>query len=156
MIPGGRRVDPHALEHPGCRRVRVLARTELDVQHRADGVRLTAIDDELQTLSHEIVGFLLEQRLEAEQSLLARQIAPLDDLADDRGSVVRGRAHHPRKDPECVAHDTERRLDADRRDRSDHDDGECGTGDQGHEARALEDRADHDGTDREHEADESE
>ncbi len=77
------RIDAHAFEHLGCARVRGFARVELDFQRGADRLRLAAVDDELQALAHEGVTLLLELLLEAEQTLLARDDAPLDDLLDE-------------------------------------------------------------------------
>ena len=47
---------------------------------------LAAVDHELQRLAHEGVGLAIEHGLEAEQSLLARDVAPLDHLLDERSS----------------------------------------------------------------------
>ena len=52
-------------------------------------VRLAAVDHELQALAHEIVGLALDERLEAEQALLARGVAPLDHLLDQVGALHR-------------------------------------------------------------------
>jgi hypothetical protein len=69
--------------------------SKFDFHAGADRLGLAAVHQGLQTLLQEIVLLLLDRGLEAEQSLLARDVAPLDDLFDHRRRIARRRLEHP-------------------------------------------------------------
>ena len=150
-----RRVDAGALEHLRRRDVGVLAHAELHVHGVADRLGLAAIDHELQRFLHERVGLLRDQRLEPEQPLLARGVAPVDDLGDDLLAVARRRLDDPREDLERVLHHRERRLDAGRRDRADAHHHEGLGGDERHEPGAAQHGAEEHGVGGEHQSDDA-
>ena len=77
-----RRVDAHAFEDLRGARVGLLAHVQVDFEDAADLVGLAAVDHELQALAHEIVGLAFDGRLQAEQPLLTRSVAPVDHLLD--------------------------------------------------------------------------
>ena len=77
-----RRVDAHALEYFRGARIGLLAHVQVHFENAADHVGLAAVDHQLQSLAHEIIGLAFDHRLEPEQALLARDVAPLDHLLD--------------------------------------------------------------------------
>ncbi|MCU0759148.1 MAG: hypothetical protein MUF07_08145 [Steroidobacteraceae bacterium] len=134
--------------------VGVLARRQLHLHDRADLLWLGAVDHQLQRLAHERVALGADARLEAEQALLAGDVAPLDDLADQAAPVDPRRADDPAEHAHAVAQHGQRRLHQDGREGADHDDHEGGARQQRPDAGPLEDGADDDREDREHESDE--
>ena len=109
------RVDAHAFVHLGGASVDVLAHADFHFENGADGVRLTAVDHQLQAALHERVLFLLDERLQAQQALLARDGAPLDDLLDQLLGLHLRRLEHPREAAHGVLEHRQRRLDENRR-----------------------------------------
>ena len=96
-----------------------------------------------------------DRGLEPEQTLLARDVAPLDDLLDHRGRVVDRRFEHPRDDLPRAQEGRHRRLHQTRGHRAhDHDD-ECRAADQRAGAAAFQDRAADDRDQPEHDADDA-
>ena len=85
MMPKRRRIHAHGLEHLGGLGIEMLHGVQFDFHAGADRIRFTAVDQRLQALLQEVVLFALHRGLEAEQALLARDVAPFDDLLDHRG-----------------------------------------------------------------------
>ena len=69
-----------------------IARRHLDFEDRADLLGLRAVDDQLQPLLDERIQLGVDDRLEAEQALLARDVAPFEQLRQQRGPVRRSAA----------------------------------------------------------------
>ena len=139
-----RRVDAHAFENFRGARVGLLAHVQVDFEDAANHVGLAAVDHQLQALAHEVVRFALDERLQAEQALLARGVAPLDHLLDQLVALHRRRLEDPRQDAHRALHHLERRLHEDRRDGADDDDHERRGGQQSLDAGALQHCADED------------
>src|SRR6185437_2073398 len=133
----GGRIDAHAFIHLGGAGVGVLPHVELHVHDAADAFRLAAIDHQLQRFLDEFVFFASDAGLEAEQSLLARRVAPIDDLGDEFLAVTDRRTQHPRKDPQRASHDLQGSLNENGRDGADHHDHESCGGHQRHDAGAF-------------------
>ncbi len=122
-----RRIHAHALEYLRGAQVRRLARVHVELEGAADGVGLAAVDHQLQPLAQEHIRLAFEQRLEPEQPLPARDVAPVDDLPDQPCRLVDRWPQYPRKQRQCPLHHVHRRLHADGRDRADHHDHEGGS-----------------------------
>ena len=147
------RVDAHALVELRTLVVEVLLGLDLDLEHAADGVGLGTVDEQLQPLLQESVGLGLDAPFERQQALLARDVAPLDDLLDELVAILRRRLEQPFGHLQRVLHDRARRLHQDRRDGTDDDDHEGGGAEQRLRPRALQDRAADECRKREHDAD---
>ena len=150
------RVHAHRLEDLGRLVVEVLHGVELDLHARADRFRLAAVDQRLQSLLQEVVLFPLDRGLEPQQTLLARDVAPLDDLFDHRRRIVRRRLEHPGDDFPGAQEGRQRRLHQACREGAHDDDDERGAADQRAGAAALQDGAADDGDQRQHDADDAE
>src|SRR5579863_5375922 len=150
-----RGVDPHGFEHLGRLGVEVFHGVQFDFHAGADGVRLAAVDQRLQSLFQEAVLLRLHRRLEAEQPLLARDVAPLDYLFDHRRRIVRGRLEDPGDDLPGAYESRQRRLHQARGKSSHHHDDERRTADQRAGAAALQDRPSDDGDQAQYDADDA-
>ncbi len=78
----GGRVPAHAFEHLGCADITAFLGIEIDLKDAADHFRLGTIHQQLQPFARVGVGFGFSDRLESQQALLARGIAPVGDAAD--------------------------------------------------------------------------
>src|SRR6202789_2586885 len=150
-----RRVNTHGLEDLGRLGVEMLHRVQLDFHAGADGIRLAAVDQGLQPLLQECVLLSLHRGLEAQQSLLARDIAPLHYLLDHRRRIVRRRHEYPGDDLPGSQESRQRRLHQACGKCPHHYDDERRASDQRPGAAALQDGAADDRYQRKHDADDA-
>ncbi len=82
MMPSVGRVDAHGFEHLGGLGVEMLHGVQFDLHAGANRIRLAAVDQGLQAFFQKLVLLAFDRGFQAQQSLLARDIAPLDYFFD--------------------------------------------------------------------------
>src|SRR5690606_39310089 len=151
-----RGVDAEALEDSRPLAVELLAARQLDLEDVPDRFGLGAVDEQLHALAQEVVRLLLDDRLEREQPVAARDVAPFEDLLQQALAVAVGRHEDPAQDPEAVQERLQADLDQHGGERADDHDHERGAVPQGADSAALQHAAADHGNETEHDTDDAE
>ena len=78
----GRRITASSFPNPGGEFHFLFERIDLDFEHFAQTFGFGTVDEQLQAFAREVVGQLLDDGVERQQSFAARDVTPAGDLVD--------------------------------------------------------------------------
>ena len=109
-----RGIPAHALVHLGRHQIVILTGQQVDLKNTAQGLRLAAVHQQLQSLASENIALQFGNLLKPEQTFLAGDRAPLNDLADALLQAIARRDEDPARDYQRALEHFQRRLDESR------------------------------------------
>ncbi|MOA01105.1 hypothetical protein D3C78_1204930 [compost metagenome] len=94
----GRRIATHAFEHLGSLDIAAFLGEKIDFEDTANGLGLSAVDQQLQALAGIRVGLAIGHTLQAQQAFLACGQAPVHHPVDTASQVNPWREDDPAQD----------------------------------------------------------